>query len=77
MRKGEGCHFFNVRPGREGALGASEDDGADFGVGLKFEEGDIEFIDERGVEGVKGFEAVECYCLWVSRGLCGERSTYR
>jgi hypothetical protein len=66
VREGEGRHFFDIRSGREGTLGAGEDNGVDFGVGFKFEEGSIEFVDERGVEGVECFEAVECYCVWVS-----------
>ena len=45
MREGEGCHFFDIRSGREGALGAGEDNGMDFGVGFKLEEGSIEFVD--------------------------------
>jgi hypothetical protein len=72
LREGEGRHFFDIRSGREGALGAGEHNGVDFGVGFKIEESSIEFVDKRGVEGVKCFEAVECYCVWVSMWPCGE-----
>lgn len=78
MREGEGCHFFDVRSGGEDALGAGEDNGADFRMGFEFKEGSIEFIDERGAEGVKCFESVECYCVWFSRWPCrGKVRRYR
>jgi hypothetical protein len=75
LREGEGSHFFDVRSGREDALAAGQNNSADFGMGFKFEEGSVEFVDERGIEGIERFEAVERYCVLVSRESCGESST--
>ena len=63
MRERESSHFFDVRSGGEDALGAGENNGTDFWMRFEFEEGSIEFVDERGIDGVKCFDAVERYCV--------------
>jgi len=57
--KGLWGHFFDVGAGGEGFRGTGQDNGGDGGVFVESGCAGVEFVDQRGEEGVEGFGSVE------------------